>query len=106
MWWLIVKSGGDSGALRQVSDIGGGFERASSTGRVTRLSSNCCQAANMSGAPRSAQKPAAPMAGSGLPSQPLIHNRAPAPVLRHHRFSNFPLATTRVARFASVIENL
>jgi len=27
MWWKAVKFGGDSGALRQVSDIGGGFGR-------------------------------------------------------------------------------
>src|SRR5262249_18564093 len=39
MWWTSVKSGGDSGALRQVSDIGGGFGRASSTA--------CCHPAVM-----------------------------------------------------------
>ena len=31
MWWLTVKSGGDSGAPQQVSDIDGGFGRPSST---------------------------------------------------------------------------
>jgi len=33
--------------MRQVSDIGSGFGRPSSTGSVTRLSRNCCQAANL-----------------------------------------------------------
>jgi hypothetical protein len=33
MWCAPVKFGGDSGAVRQVSDIGGGFERVSFTVR-------------------------------------------------------------------------
>ena len=46
MWWKAVKFGGDSGALQQVSDIGGGFGRAFIHSPVTRLSRNCCQARN------------------------------------------------------------
>src|SRR5207249_3268276 len=33
MWYCPVKFGGDSGAMREVSDIGGGFRRASFTVR-------------------------------------------------------------------------
>jgi len=44
MWWEAVDFGGDSGALQQVSDIGAGFGSPSSTGGVTALSSNFCQA--------------------------------------------------------------
>src|SRR5712691_2366916 len=40
MWCEAVKYGGDSGAVRQVSDIGGGFGRVSSTAGVTPLSWN------------------------------------------------------------------
>ena len=37
MWWEAVKFGGDSGAMRQVSDIGPGFGRVPST-----AGSRCC----------------------------------------------------------------
>src|SRR5260221_12804940 len=33
MWWRAVKFGGDSGAVQQVSDIGGGFGRVPFTAR-------------------------------------------------------------------------
>src|SRR5262245_17907174 len=36
MWYPPVKSGGDSGAVQQVSDIGGGFGRVSFTARSRR----------------------------------------------------------------------
>ena len=47
MWWEAVKFGGDSGAMRQVSDIETGFGRLSSTAGSRWLSWNRCQGINL-----------------------------------------------------------
>src|SRR5213082_2705675 len=59
MWWLTVKSGGDSGAPRQVSDIDGGFGRPSSTavsrgghGELSRAENCACVPPSERGAGR------------------------------------------------------
>ena len=44
MWWEAVKFGGDSGAMRQVSDIGPGFGRVPST-----AGSRCCHGIGVKG---------------------------------------------------------
>ena len=47
MWWLTVKSGGDSGAVRQVSVIGAEFGSPSSTAGRHRPVMGLCQATKL-----------------------------------------------------------
>jgi hypothetical protein len=75
MSWLTVKSGGDSGAMRQVSDNSGGFGRASSTGASRGchgigVNDKICVSSHA----RDGAAPAA-AARNARPPQPTIHGR-------------------------------
>jgi len=72
MWCEAVKYGGDSGAVRQVSDIGGGFGRVSSTAGVTPLSWNAVKREKLASPKPRTGAARAPAAGRWLLLQSAI----------------------------------